>query len=254
MSGNFICTAITLNQESNFTRREKNHSLFHWIPYSTETHWRLQNCKDEFGCYARAPHRWLLEYRWIKRFVWFLDRFHSVCSIGRETSRRTYAVQGETEKETADRKWERMPTFWRRGKSVHKKSQNSIMPDDIKLAGKKQNIDQMWKVLNKEVDLGEKTSFLKSNVHKAESYSEVTLWKMILDLMKYSLNKDHQHFKWQQLRLWISSPDCLGCAWSSSRRSICFFPRKNGRCSQIVENSKIGMSRHLDSSTTTQMA
>ena len=32
--------------------------------------------------------------------------------------------------------------------------------DDIKLAGKKQNIDSMWKVLNKEVDLGEPTSFL----------------------------------------------------------------------------------------------
>ena len=29
---------------------------------------------------------------------------------------------------------------------------------------------------------------------------------------------------------------------------------KNGRCSQIFENSKIGVSRHLDSSTTTQMA
>ena len=27
-----------------------------------------------------------------------------------------------------------------------------------------------------------------------------------------------------------------------------------GRCSQIIENSKIGVSRHLDSSTTTQMA
>ena len=32
--------------------------------------------------------------------------------------------------------------------------------DDIKLAGRKQNIDPMWKVLNKEVDLGEPTSFL----------------------------------------------------------------------------------------------
>ena len=32
--------------------------------------------------------------------------------------------------------------------------------DDIKLAGKKENIDPMWKVLNKEVDLGEPTSFL----------------------------------------------------------------------------------------------
>ena len=31
--------------------------------------------------------------------------------------------------------------------------------DDIKLAGKKQNINPMLKVLNKEVDLGEPTSF-----------------------------------------------------------------------------------------------
>ena len=31
--------------------------------------------------------------------------------------------------------------------------------DDIKLAGKKQNVNPMWKVLNKEVDLGE-PSFL----------------------------------------------------------------------------------------------
>ena len=31
--------------------------------------------------------------------------------------------------------------------------------DDIKLAGKKQYIDPMWKVLNKEGDLGEPTSF-----------------------------------------------------------------------------------------------
>ena len=36
----------------------------------------------------------------------------------------------------------------------------SVYVDDIKLAGKKQNIDPMWKVLNKEVDLGEPTPFL----------------------------------------------------------------------------------------------
>ena len=35
-----------------------------------------------------------------------------------------------------------------------------VYVDDIKLAGKKQNIDPMWKVLNKKVDLGEPTSFL----------------------------------------------------------------------------------------------
>ena len=36
----------------------------------------------------------------------------------------------------------------------------SVYVDDIKLAGKKHNIDPMWKLLNKEVDLGEPTSFL----------------------------------------------------------------------------------------------
>ena len=36
----------------------------------------------------------------------------------------------------------------------------SVYVDDIQLAGKKQNLGPMWKVLNKEVDLGEPTSFL----------------------------------------------------------------------------------------------
>ena len=41
---------------------------------------------------------------------------------------------------------------------------------------------------------------------------------------------------------------------TSSWRSICLYPGKNGRCSNIIENSQIGTSRHLDLSTTTQMA
>ena len=36
----------------------------------------------------------------------------------------------------------------------------SVYVDDLKLAGKTQNTNPMWKVLNKEVDLGEATSFL----------------------------------------------------------------------------------------------
>ena len=36
----------------------------------------------------------------------------------------------------------------------------SVYVDDVKLAGKKHNLDPMWKALNKEVDLGEPTSFL----------------------------------------------------------------------------------------------
>ena len=36
----------------------------------------------------------------------------------------------------------------------------SVYMDEIKLTGKKQNNEPMWKALNKEVDLGEPTSFL----------------------------------------------------------------------------------------------
>ena len=42
--------------------------------------------------------------------------------------------------------------------------------------------------------------------------------------------------------------------WTSSWCSICLDPGQNGRCSKIIENSQIGMRRHLDSSTTTLMA
>ena len=41
---------------------------------------------------------------------------------------------------------------------------------------------------------------------------------------------------------------------TSSGRSISLYPSENGRCLQNVQNSQIGVSRHLDSSTTTQMA
>ena len=56
--------------------------------------------------------------------------------------------------------WEKIPNweclFVHREKGLFL----SVYVDDIKLAGKKHNIDPMWKVLNKEVDLGEPTSFL----------------------------------------------------------------------------------------------
>ena len=56
--------------------------------------------------------------------------------------------------------WEKIPNweclFVHREKGLFL----SVYVDDIKLAGKKHNIDPMWKLLNKQVDLGEPTSFL----------------------------------------------------------------------------------------------
>ena len=45
-----------------------------------------------------------------------------------------------------------------------------------------------------------------------------------------------------------------GCTGQGANAVICLYPGQNVRCSKILENSKIGVSRHLDSSTTTQMA
>ena len=57
--------------------------------------------------------------------------------------------------------WEKIPNWECLSLYIVKKDLFlSVFVDDIKLAGKKHNIDPMWKVLNKEVDLGEPTSFL----------------------------------------------------------------------------------------------
>ena len=96
-------TAITLNPESNFTRREKNHSLFHWSALTSPDllirTW--MSCKKAASMttgmsmgletcliLGQVSHNVLYStkkapdgYRWVKRFVWFLDRFHSVYSF-----------------------------------------------------------------------------------------------------------------------------------------------------------------------------
>ena len=56
----------------------------------------------------------------------------------------------------------------------------SVYVDDIKFAGKKQNFDPMWKLLIKEVDLGEPTSFL-DHVYLGCSQQQCQMSKDIVD-------------------------------------------------------------------------
>ena len=56
----------------------------------------------------------------------------------------------------------------------------SVSVDDKKLAGKKQNIDPMWKILMKDVDLGEPTSYL-DNVSLGCTQRECKTSKDIVD-------------------------------------------------------------------------
>ena len=68
--------------------------------------------------------------------------------------------KGNFEKILLQHCWEKVPNweclFVHREKGLFL----SMYLNDIKFAGKKQNFDPMWKVLNKEVDLGEPTSFV----------------------------------------------------------------------------------------------
>ena len=56
----------------------------------------------------------------------------------------------------------------------------SVYVDDIKLAGKKQNIVPMWKVLNREVNMREPTSFL-DHVYLECTQRQCELSKEIVD-------------------------------------------------------------------------
>ena len=66
----------------------------------------------------------------------------------------------------------------------------SLYVDDIKLAGKKQNINPMWKVLNKEVDLGEPASFL---------------WSCILGLHSTTMRNKQRYCGQLKNRVWIQN-------------------------------------------------
>ena len=76
--------------------------------------------------------------------------------------------------------WEKIPIwdclFLHREKGLFL----SVYVDDIKLAGKKQNLDPMWKVLNQEVDLGEPTSFL-DHVYLGYTQRQCQVSKDIVD-------------------------------------------------------------------------
>ena len=76
--------------------------------------------------------------------------------------------------------WEKIPhcecLFVHRGKGLFL----SVYVDDIKLAGKKHNIDPMWKVFNKEVYLGEPTFFL-NHVHLGCIHRQCEVSQNIMD-------------------------------------------------------------------------
>ena len=59
----------------------------------------------------------------------------------------------------------------------------------MKLPGKKQNLDPMWKLLNKEVDLGEATSFL-DHVYLGCTQRQCEISKDIVTITEPCLNRE----------------------------------------------------------------
>ena len=64
------------------------------------------------------------------------------------------------EKVLSEHGWEKVPNCESLFVNLEQELFLSMYVDDIKLAGRKQNIDPMWQILVKDVDLGEPTSFL----------------------------------------------------------------------------------------------
>ena len=63
--------------------------------------------------------------------------------------------------------------------------------------------------------------------------------------MQYSLNKDLQHLKWQQLRSWISSPDCR-VAMDKQQTQYQLTPRSKWKIPQkLLNTSQVRKSRYL---------
>ena len=374
-------------------RREKNLSLFHWNTLTSPEHYLY-----EFGCQARETHRWLLEYRWVKRFVWLLDRFHTICSLGRKPTN-GYMRSGErlTRKQLTSRPDHWWPELWKsmgkhaklkekqkwsdeklhlenarklRGiyfidpedkefketiKNARKKLETSVAPampcKNMKnnkncgsgASNKIENktcvcsgsewinktaygriiADSSWRtycrkrrqftaalqfgsqiysyassceIFHSKGSSGQGMAIIGENfgveLDKGQKLERGDRWSKD-EGRKNSFRFTDGHMSFE--KCWapkIQRSSCsprwyckrrfgvlcsihwtriisitndsskshgyhLHTAWSrrtSSWRSICLYPGENGGCTQIIENSQIGMSRHLDSSTTTQMA
>ena len=94
MSGNFIYRHHVEPRVKLYSPREESFPFpLKYIDVSRTTHTILD--------VKQAAHPWLLEYRWVSRLVRSLDRFHTIYSIGRKTSRRTYVVLVEIDEKTA---------------------------------------------------------------------------------------------------------------------------------------------------------
>ena len=117
--------------------------------------------------------------------------------------------------------WEKIPNweclFVQRDKGLFL----SVFVDDLKMAGKKHNIDPMWKVLNKEVDLGEPTSFL-DHVYLGCTQRQCQISKDIVDnyrtMFESRISPGREQRNYHSLKIFVFL-HCL-MTWLVMQRSV----------------------------------
>ena len=151
-------------------------------------------------------------------------------------------------KAAVDKEWEKLEKIsaWNLTKVKSKKS----VIDEARMSGATVHFASLMDICHlKNAELEAKHQkykgrvVLRGDIVKDDSGSYAVFTEQGSSASQMTAAKDHgYHLQIAWLR------------WTSSRRSISLYPNENGRCSQIVKNSQIGVSRHLDLSTTTQMA
>ena len=122
-------TAITLNPESNFTRRKKNHSLFHWntltSPELHERIWMLsKNVASMTIGISMGQEICLLIGQVSLSLLYEVRNIQTnICCPGGDWQESSWHQGQIIYGQNYGRKWERMPS-WRRGKSGHIKNLN----------------------------------------------------------------------------------------------------------------------------------
>ena len=80
---------------------------------------------------------------------------------------------------------------------------------------------------------------------KAQSYSEVTLWKMIQDHTQYLLNKSHQHHRWQPQKSWTLYQDYQD-AQDKQQTQYPLAPRSKWKMHQrFLKKTKVQLPRYV---------
>ena len=140
MSGNFICRHHVETRVKVYSPREESFLIpLKYIDVSRTSHTNLDVMQERR---IDAPHRWLLEHRWAKRFVWFLDTFHSVNSISREKLPYGYMWYGErlTRKQPTSRPDHLWPELWT------KLGRNAQLKERQKWSREKRKLDNARKL------------------------------------------------------------------------------------------------------------